>query len=299
MKLIRAVRPLVAIGLGLALGACSHPGPGPGHPPVTRTPPTTTAPAAPLVRWASQGGMCPADQCSTVVTIARDGTWHAEQRGTTTEGHLDPATLRTLTRSVDTGVGSLADLKPGTCPLAYDGPSLTVTFSTGDRTVTVTNCDGRDPRNNKEIPGDNPLLLQTSRVVAGILRGRPAPAPALVEYSESGGHCIEMCPVLAARIGTGGDWEASTTTLSGTTTRTGTLDPATLARLENLVRTDIGSLGRLADSNGCPSAYDGQDIAFSFPTAVPPAKVSNCDKEIPGDSALLRVAGDVVHGVFD
>jgi hypothetical protein len=133
-----------------------------------RTPPSTDRP---LVEWHSEGGHCLPGACpAQQARISEDGSWVATSGTTTTNGRLDAATTAELNRRVRTQTGTLAALERSTggCPSAYDGRDIGFTFHVGTRTVTATNCDQRDPRNNRAVPGDNALLLYTTQVIAGL-----------------------------------------------------------------------------------------------------------------------------------
>jgi hypothetical protein len=167
--------------------------------------PTTTKPtAAVLVDWHASGGRCEASICGTDLTIYRNGAWHSGVGNSVRTGQLPTRVLGDFVQRVDGQIDALRDLEPtgGLCPSAYDGSDITVTFHNGSTSITVTNCDRRNPANSREIPGDNPLLRYTTALVMFVLfEDAPDPGRNLVEYHESGGHCREICPEEHVTIG--------------------------------------------------------------------------------------------------
>jgi hypothetical protein len=287
MKPARVVRLFAVTLLALAAGACTHPGPGPGHPP--GTPPTTTPPRpTALVEWTREGGLCLPMTCNHSARINSDGSWTKIDGDVATAGTLDPAATAELTRRIQTQVGTLSTLERHSngCAAAYDGQDDTYTFHAGRRDVKVSTCEF-------VIPGDNALLLYTAKVIAGLRQGPPPTGKLLVEYHESGGHCRETCPEQTATIGTDGAWSAT----SGPTATNGQLSPAATAELSRRVTAEVRTLSALGPSNGCPSAYDGRDIEFTFHVQGRDVKVSNCTKDF-GDNALLAYVGGIIEGFF-
>jgi hypothetical protein len=280
----RAVaRLLAAIVCVVAVAACTGPGPG-GPRTTTSKPPVTRPPDTVLLNYTATGGNCPEGLCGARVTISRNGAYHAVNGTRQADGQLDAATLRTLTGRIESEIGSLANLEPAPalCPSAYDGSDITITFHVRPAPVSVTNCDQTDHSKNREIPGTNPLLVYTTRLVSSLLTIPPATDKLLVEYHESGGHCRETCPEVRATITTNGGWTAT----SGPTSTSGTLDTRATADLSQRIRTQVGSLASLPPSTGCPSHYDGRDIEISFHVDGRVVTVSNCTKTLDGNPLL-------------
>jgi hypothetical protein len=301
-----AARLLVAATVLITIGACTNPGPGGGpphtsHPPGTRPtskPPVTRPdpPAGTLLEYTASGGLCPDAQCGVKVTVYRSGAWHGSAGSREIDGQLDPATTRELASRIQRQVGTLADLPTGPelCPVAYDGSAITITFQSGGSPVTVTNCDQQDPGNNVEIPGTNPLLQYTVRFVTNLVRPQPTPSRTLVQYHESGGHCMETCPEERAEIFSDGRWVAT----SGSTRTSGRLDSATLAELTRRIQTQAGTLANLPPSTGCPSHYDGRDIEITFTVGSRTVEVTNCKSDFEGN-ALLDYTQELIAGFFE
>ncbi len=109
-------------------------------------------PDALLAGLVVQGGMCAGGPCRTAFTVLQDGGWRAsrvtgERDGT---GMLEGARLAEL-RSAVAGT-ALGDAPPftGTCPTAYDGQELVVTWTEAGRMRSASSCE-------VEFPAADPL----------------------------------------------------------------------------------------------------------------------------------------------
>jgi hypothetical protein len=209
-----------------------------------------------------------------------------------TGGRLDAAALASLQEQIRSQAATLSTLPrhDGGCPSAYDGSDLRYTYHLGaGRTVAVSNCD-------RVIPGGNALILYTDRLLAGLDEVPLPDAPILVEWSASGGECLpelRLC-TRTARILASGRWDTTKMEVPAH----GQLDAATTAALAERIRTEVKTLGSLPPATGgCPSAYDGSDITFTFRPDGPPVSVSNCTRELDGNP-LLDYTGELVASLF-
>jgi hypothetical protein len=120
------------------------------------------APRTPLLHVVLSGGFChPLAPCDVDLVVQRDGGWTARTGQFAGEGQLPAEELDALVRHIEAGLPTLDDLPPRRqmyCPSEYDGIDVTVSVSLGGSTVSVTNCDPRDPAASLEVPGDNALL---------------------------------------------------------------------------------------------------------------------------------------------
>ncbi len=131
--------------VALCVGGCAN------ADPVTRAaPPTTSAPtSAPddpgalLAELVVQGGMCVAGSCGFEFTVLQDGRWHAsgaaeapDDAGTLEDGQLEE--LRTAVAETTLGA---APPFTGTCPTAYDGTELVVSWRGDGERRSASSCE--------------------------------------------------------------------------------------------------------------------------------------------------------------
>ena len=72
-------------------------------------------------------------------------------------------------------------------------------------------------------------------------------------------------------------------------------DPAPLARLQaTLAQTDLGALGRVPFTGTCPTAFDGQEVVFTFHVPGDDVRLASCEVELDPQHPLFRAIGDVL-----
>ena len=139
------------------------------------------APRSPLLHVVLSGGFChPLAPCDVDLVVQRDGAWTARTGQFSGEGQLPAEELESLVRHIEAGLPTLDGLPPRRqmyCPSAYDGIDVTVSVSLGGSTVSVTNCDPRDPAASLEVPGDNALLGEVVDLAVRIRNAVTPPRP--------------------------------------------------------------------------------------------------------------------------
>ncbi|NHA68375.1 hypothetical protein [Phycicoccus flavus] len=142
----------------------------PSPPPSGTAAPPTAAPDPlidrPDVLAALQrrGGMCPDNPCGSSLVVTADGTWTRTgvAKAQDGSGELTDVQLEALRRAVgDTRLGE-ASAFDGTCPTAYDGQEVVVSWRVDGRLRTAASC-------TVEFPATDPLL----RVLATTLEDLP------------------------------------------------------------------------------------------------------------------------------
>ena len=90
-----------------------------------------------------RGGLCPAATCETTVYVERDGRVHQAAKPPNDLGRVEPGALATLDSAIRTAdFGSMRSHRfSGTCPTAWDGQEVVVTFAAPSGPETIAACD--------------------------------------------------------------------------------------------------------------------------------------------------------------
>lgn len=146
------------------LAGCGSAGPAPVA--ATATPPSAD-PDALLAGLVAQGGMCAGGPCRTELTVLRDGRWRATRAAEEPErtGTLEGARLAELREAVAGTTLGGAPPFTGTCPTAYDGQEIVVTWAEAGETRSASSCE-------VEFPPADPLPASLRSLLASI--DRPA-----------------------------------------------------------------------------------------------------------------------------
>jgi hypothetical protein len=171
-------------------------------------------------------------------------------------------------------------------------------FRVSTRLLTALVCVAAAGACTNPGPGDPPTTKPSTTkppVTA------PAPGP-LVEYSASGGMCIDRVCGVEVTIHRDGTWQAT----RGTRQADGRLEPSTVGQLSARIEREIHTLADLKPAPElCPEAYDGSNLTFSFHTGTTSVTVTNCDRdnpannrEIPSTNALLLSTTRLVNSLL-
>jgi hypothetical protein len=92
----------------------------------------------------TEGGLCIAGQCQTILTVARDGDYTLTSSTTAVStGTITAGQLAILTERIATTDYAAIRAKPFTdvCPIAYDGSVSTYTFYTSAGVESLASCE--------------------------------------------------------------------------------------------------------------------------------------------------------------
>ena len=123
----------------LVFGACEA---APDRSPAPPRAPTDQTPDAELASLSTSGGLCVADDpagqpCGSTFAVLAGGTWVASSGE---RGMLTSSSMARLRGAIDET--EIAPVEPftGTCPTAYDGSEVTVTYVRSGQRVEVASC---------------------------------------------------------------------------------------------------------------------------------------------------------------
>ena len=121
----------------------------------------------------------------------------------------------------------------------------------------------------------------------------PVPANAAVmQVRYTGG----MCPYGACEtlLTVNRDGSFSRTSGKGPA-QTGVLDTAKVAALSTeIARADFARIKSVPFTGTCPTAYDGQELIYTFHTASGPEEIASCKVQVDADSALFKAVQAVL-----
>lgn len=144
------MRPLVVLAL-LLTGCASVPA-------VPADAPSTPAPPTLVVKAESRGGLCvTGSMCESSTIVMSDGAWTRVTNGDVRTGTVRAERVAALTDAVEaTGLASAPPFT-GTCPIAYDGQEIVLTWLDDGEPVTVASCE-------REFDPDDPLVVATAEL---------------------------------------------------------------------------------------------------------------------------------------